>query len=119
MIVLSVCLAAGFVTAIAAKPEPSELTVICGGIRHAPGGPATCPLGETVLITGTDFPHNIDVKVVKTATQSVWYQDERQVAVRGNLEIPLGNGFADGGGYRVDVSANRGKLHRFVDFSLQ
>lgn len=108
----------GPISASAGKPDPSELSVTCGGTTYAAGAHAVCPLGETVYIHGTDFPHNVDVLVLNTATNATWYFDDRQIAVQGNLEVPLGSGYRDAGSYRVDVSA-KPRLHRYVEFTLQ
>jgi hypothetical protein len=115
---VSASLVFGPISASAGKPDPSELSVTCGGTTFAPGAPATCPLGETLWIHGTDFPHNVDVLVVNTANNSTWYFDDRQTAPQGNLAVPLSNGFADAGVYRVDISA-KPRLHRYVEFTLQ
>lgn len=108
----------GPISASAGKPDPSELSVTCGGTTYAPGAHAVCPVGETLYIHGTGFPHNVDVLVINTATNATWYFDDKQITIQGGLEIPLGSGYRDAGSYRVDVSA-KPRLHRYVELTLQ
>ena len=87
---------------LAGPQPPSALDYSCGGGANAGG----CFVGD-VTITGTGYPHNINVEVVKNGvSQGV----DAYTAPRGNVNIVLdSSATVDAGSYVVRVLAPHGK----------